>query len=166
MGPKSSTENSMRVGANARSVLTTYIDAQLRDRETSHPTENTARLGAYSDASSTRPESSTDSDMRDDANVRAVPGAYINATTARLESSDGSSIHVDASGAESKPTVGSMYNIAKHECDDAVTSEFNTGDTMRLQRRLPESREDNEQSSVIKDDTQSCLLYTSPSPRD
>ena len=62
--------------------------------------------------------------MRDDANVRAVPEAYIGATTARLESSDGSNIHVDASGAESKPTVGNMYDIAKYECDDAVTSEF------------------------------------------
>jgi len=36
-----------------------------------------------------------------------------------------------------------------------VTSEFNTGNTPRLQRRFPETREDKEQSSVIKDDMQS-----------
>ena len=124
-------------------------------------------------------------------------------------------MHVDASGAETKPTIGNMYVIAEHghtsrytqetRYDDAVTSEFETGNTSRLQRRLPETREDKEQSSVMKDDTQSsmygdtglrhrkkkedrslkteesktkgdmrletdagqtCLLYTSPSPRD
>ena len=64
-------------------------------------------------------------------------------------------MHVDASGAESKPTIGNMYVIAEHEYDDAVTSEFETGNTLRLQRRLPETSEDKEQSSVMKDDTQS-----------
>jgi len=179
VGLKSSTEDNVRVGANARSVPDSYIGVPSVGPSSSNDTRSVAYIvgqpGArrnkksemhsstedphsttYIDASSTRSESlSVDSDMRDDANVRAVPEAYIGATTARLESSIGSSIHVDASGAEFKPTVGNMYDIAKHECDDAVTSEFETRNISQLQRRLPESREDNEQSSVMKDDAQS-----------
>jgi len=77
--------------------------------------------------------------MHVNANVRSVPDAYIGATTARLESSTRSSVHVDASGAEPKPTIGNMYVIAEHghtsqntqetRYDDAVTSEFETGNT-------------------------------------
>jgi len=76
-------------------------------------------------------------------------------------------VHVDASGAESKPSTGNMYVIAEHghtsrytqetHYDDAVISEFETGKTSRQHRRLPETKEDNEQSSVMKDDTQSSM---------
>jgi len=135
-------------------IPTSYNGARTRGRKLSTD-DHVGSTTPYSGASSAGPKSSTGSDMRDDANVRSVPDAYIGATTARLESSTGSSMHVDASGAESKPTVGNMYDIAEHEYDDTVTSEFETGNTSRLQRRLPQTREDNEQSSVMKDDTQS-----------
>jgi len=163
VGLKSSTEDNVSVGANVRSVPDSYIVGQPWARRDV-------------DVSGTRPESSTESDMRDDTNVRAVPEAYIRASTARLESSTGNNVarrksstgndvHVDASGAESKPSTGNMYVAAEHRrtsryiqetCyDDAVTSEFETGKTLRQHRRLPETREDNEQASVMKDDRSS-----------
>jgi len=88
---------------------------------------------SYNGTSNVWPESSAEDKMCVDADVRSLPTTCIGATTARLESSTGSSIHVDASGAEFKPTIGNMYDIAEHEYDDAVTSEFNTGNTSRLQ---------------------------------
>ena len=156
VGPESSTGSDVRVDADVRSIPTTYIDASGGKPSPSTEVDN-ARPGAYIDAQPRELKPETE----------AYIEAYIGATTARLESSTGNSVHVDASSAESKPTIGNMYVIAEHghtsrytqetRYDDAVTSEFETGNTSRLQRRLPETREDNEQSSVMKDDTQSSM---------
>ena len=127
-------------------IPTSYIGARTRGRKLSTD-DHVGSTTPYIGVSNVGPKLLTEDSVQSEA--------YIGATTARLESSTGSSIHVDASGAESIPTVGNMYDIAEHECDDAMTSEFNTGNTSRLQRRFPETREDKEQSSVMKDDTQS-----------
>jgi len=75
--------------------------------------------------------------------------------------------YIGTSGVGPKSSTGNMYVAAEHTSrrtsryiqetryDDAVTSEFETGNTSRQHRRLPETREDNEQSLVMKDDRSS-----------
>ena len=156
VGPESSAGSDVRVGANVRSVPTPYIGT-----------------------SGTRLESSTGSDMQADSDVRSAPDAdtdaiarqksstkvNVGATTARFESPAEDHVHIDASGAEFKPSTGSMYTVAEHSSRyiqetrhiDATTPEheLSTGKSSRRHRRRPETREDDEQSSVMKDDTHS-----------